>query len=356
MKILISGVCGFVGSMLARTWVSSGVGHVIYGIDNFIRPGSETNRKQLEQLGVKIYHGDLRCPSDFETLPDVDFVVDAAANPVVMAGVDGKTNSRQLVEHNLAGTITMLEYCKARRAGLILLSTSRVYSIRLMASLVLESVDGAFCPVIDDASPVGISKEGIAENFSTQTPISLYGATKLASEALALEYGLAFNFPVWVNRCGLMAGAGQFGKPDQGIMAFWIHSWCHKRPLSYIGFGGQGHQVRDCLHPRDLVPLLEKQMRDSRPNVCRLQNVSGGVASAFSLKQLSEWCRDRFGDHNVQRNPSLRPFDVPWLVLDSGLAKKQWDWEPEITWRQILEEIAMHAEEHPNWLQLSGTF
>ena len=36
------------------------------------------------------------------------------------------------------------------------------------------------------------------ESFPTSPPVSLYGATKLASETLALEYGDAFEFPVWV--------------------------------------------------------------------------------------------------------------------------------------------------------------
>jgi CDP-paratose 2-epimerase len=90
-------------------------------------------------------------------------------------------------------------------------------------------------------------------------PISLYGSTKLASEALALEYGATFNLPVFVNRCGVLAGTGQFGRADQGIFAYWLNSHLRRRPLKYIGFGGHGHQVRDCLHPRDLVPLLEKQ-------------------------------------------------------------------------------------------------
>ncbi len=83
--------------------------------------------------------------------------------------------------------------------------------------------------------------------------MSLYGSTKMASEQLALEYSHAFGFPVWINRCGVMAGAGQFGKPDMGSSLL-IHSWSLHRPLTYIGFGGTGHQVRDCLHPIYLSP------------------------------------------------------------------------------------------------------
>jgi len=51
MRILISGVCGFVGSTLARVLVQGG-GHQVCGFDNFIRPGSETNRAELKRLGV----------------------------------------------------------------------------------------------------------------------------------------------------------------------------------------------------------------------------------------------------------------------------------------------------------------
>ena len=97
MRILISGVCGFVGSTLARALAASGAGHTLVGFDNFIRPGSESNRDALKKLGVKLFHGDLRAPSDLETLPAVDWVIDAAANPSVLAGVDGKTSSRQLI-------------------------------------------------------------------------------------------------------------------------------------------------------------------------------------------------------------------------------------------------------------------
>jgi CDP-paratose 2-epimerase len=118
MRILITGICGFVGGTLARALAASGAGHELYGFDNFIRPGSETNRAELKKFGVKIFHADLRSASDLESLPAVDWVIDAAANPSVLAGVDGKTSSRQLVEHNLSGTINLLEFCKTHRAAL----------------------------------------------------------------------------------------------------------------------------------------------------------------------------------------------------------------------------------------------
>lgn len=353
MKILITGICGFVGSTLARALLASAPGLQLVGVDNFIRPGSELNRRELAKLGVKIIHADVRSAADFETLPAADFVIDAAANPSVLAGVDGQTSSRQLLEHNLWGTVNLLEYCKAHRAGLILLSTSRVYSVPPLAALPVEVHQKAFRPVPGAPLPVGLSAAGVSESFSTAPPLSLYGASKLASETVALEYGATFNFPVWINRCGVLAGAGQFGKPDQGIFSFWINAHRRRRSLKYIGFDGGGHQVRDCLHPRDLVPVLLAQMKAGGKDKTRIANFSGGAANALSLAQLTDWCDARFGQHAVASDAHPRPFDIPWMVLDPALAEKTWNWSPKISWPQVLEEIASHAEQHPDWLEIS---
>jgi CDP-paratose 2-epimerase len=144
MRIVITGACGFVGSKLARALIESTPGIEITGVDSFIRPGSETNREPLEKLGVRIVRGDIRQPAVFDALPRVDWVIDAAANPSVLAGVDGKMSSRDVVDHNLYGTVNILEFCKAHGAGFILLSTSRVYSIPPLASLPVVVRDDAF--------------------------------------------------------------------------------------------------------------------------------------------------------------------------------------------------------------------
>jgi CDP-paratose 2-epimerase len=114
-------------------------------------------------------------------------VIDAAANPSVLAGVAGSGSTRQLFEHNLASLINILEYCRRHSAGLLLLSTSRVYSIEALAGLPLRVENRAF--VVDDSVPLpcGATSGGIGIDFSTRAPISLYGSTKLASETLALS-------------------------------------------------------------------------------------------------------------------------------------------------------------------------
>lgn len=354
MKILITGVCGFVGSTLAESFLQAHPHWTILGIDNLSRPGSEINRSRIQKLGVIFRHGDLRHASDLEAFKEVDWVIDAAANPSVLAGVDGTTSSRQLVEHNLLGTINLLEFCRTRKAGFILLSTSRVYCIPPLAALPLKESQGAF--QLDDSAalPSGVSVAGVSEDFSTAAPVSLYGATKLASEALALEYFHSFQVPVWINRCGVLAGAGQFGHPAQGIFAYWIHAHKHRRPLKYIGFGGSGHQVRDVLHPLDLTGLLERQMAEPLDSIRpRLLNISGGAGSSISLRQLTAWCDERFGEHAVAADLQPRPLDIPWMVLDSSRAKTVWGWQPQRSTESILSELAQHAEANPGWLDLA---
>ena len=354
MKILITGISGFVGSTLAATLLERCEGVSLCGIDNLMRPGAEANRRRLKQMGVQFVHGDIRCASDFESLPKADWVIDAAANPSVLAGVNGRGSTRQLFEHNLASLVNILEYCKSNSAGLMLLSTSRVYSIEALAGLPLKIESSAFVLNPDEPLPPGVSPAGLRVDFPTQAPISLYGSTKLASEAVALEYGLTFDFPVWINRCGVMAGAGQFGTPDQGIFAYWVNAHLRRRPLRYIGFNGLGHQVRDAFHPRDLAALLIAQMRTSRKGGRRIYNAGGGASNSMSLAQINGWCDDRFGKHVPQPDTAARPFDIPWMVMDNQLVQNEFHWRPETSLSSILEEIAGHGRKHPDWLELSG--
>ena len=352
MKILITGICGFSGSCIAKTLLHHHSNLQIIGVDNFSRKGSELNISDLTSLEIDLIRGDIRSQSDIDCLPKVDWVIDCAANPSVLAGIDGQSSSRQLLEHNLIGTINLLEYCKNHKAGLILLSTSRVYSASELAALPVQSSEDRF--ELQDCDVSGASSLGISEDFPTTAPLSLYGASKLASETLNLEYGECFDFPVWINRCGVLAGAGQFGKADQGIFSFWIHSYREKKPLKYIGFNGTGHQVRDALHPKDLVPLLSRQMLEPDWEAPKIINLGGGLENSMSLKELSSWCEDRFGQNEVLASQDERPMDAPWIVMDSTTAQNAWNWSVKTTIQQILEEIANHAETNPSWLQLTN--
>ena len=215
MKILITGICGFAGSVIARGLRESLPSASVFGIDNFSRRGCETNRGPLQELGIEVRTGDIRFPRDLASLDKADWVIDCAANPSVLAGVDGVTGPRDLLDHNLVGTINLLEYCRARSAGFIPLSTSRVYSIPPLAALPVTVRDDAFAPLCDTPLPRGISKDGVAEDFSTEPPLSLYGSSKRCSELLALEYGTAFNSPSASIAAASWLGPGNSARPTK---------------------------------------------------------------------------------------------------------------------------------------------
>jgi CDP-paratose 2-epimerase len=354
MKILITGICGFAGTAIAESLLERREGLSICGIDNLHRPGSEINRVRLRKRGVKFIHGDIRLASDFEPLPAADWVIDAAANPSVLAGLPGNVSSRQLFEHNLASIVNVLEYSKAHRAGLLLLSSSRVYSIAALKALPLKHGKDAFYLDRNADLPRGVSARGIGVDFSTRAPVSLYGGTKLACESIALEYGEAFGFPVWIDRCGVLAGPGQIGTPEQGIVAYWINAHLHQRPLRYIGFDGAGKQVRDAFHPRDLASLLDLQMRQERKGGQRIYTAGGGPDNALSLAQLTAWCDARFRPHPVAADLNERPYDIPWVVMDNTDCERHFGWQPDTPIAALLEEIAGHAEANPDWLERSG--
>jgi len=218
MKILVTGISGFAGSKIASGLISFHPSIEIFGLDNFSRKGSELNISDLTIRGINLIRSDIRSQSDIDCLPKVDWVIDCAANPSVLAGLDGQSSSRQLMEHNLIGTINLLEYCKNHKAGLMLLSTSRVYSASELAALPVASSDNRF--ELKDCDVLGASSLGISEEFPTTAPLSLYGASKLASETLILEYGECFDFPVWINRCGVLAGAGNLVKRTKVYFLF----------------------------------------------------------------------------------------------------------------------------------------
>ena len=194
MKILITGAAGFVGCKMVKYFRSNDQAVELFGIDNLSRKGSESNIGQLEKLGCTFFKGDISIQSDIDALPKVNWVIDCAAEPSVLAGLDG--GSLKLINNNLTGTFYLLEKCKRDNAGFIMLSTSRVYSINALNTIQFSSNGKRFEIPTSGNLPIGFSEKGAAEHFTTSAPISMYGATKLASEVLALEYHYSFGFPI----------------------------------------------------------------------------------------------------------------------------------------------------------------
>jgi CDP-paratose 2-epimerase len=298
----------------------------------------------LKHLGVRLLRADIADHSTVMSLPAADWLIDCAANPSVQAGIGAdEGGSWRVVQDNLVGTLNLLEYCKKHHAGCVILSTSRVYSTEALSSLPLKEEATRF--VLDEARlPAGVTSRGVNESFSTLPPLSLYGATKACSETMAIEYAGAYGIPLWINRCGVIAGPGQFGKIDQGIISFWIYSWMLGRPLSYIGYGAKGKQVRDCVHVDDVVSLVMKQVQKTNTSAPRIVNVGGGLGNTISLLELSSLCENILDRRNaVGSTAENRPYDVPYYCTDNRLVESFWGWKPAHTINDIVESICAWA-------------
>jgi CDP-paratose 2-epimerase len=337
-KIFITGICGFVGSNLANFYYDKN--YYVSGIDNLSRKGSYKNFIKLKKKGINIFKGNLCNKNSLNNFLKKKYkfnnFIHCAAYTSVLDGTNA-INSKKLYENNILSTLNSLELANHFDSNFIYISSSRVYSIDA-----LENINLRFKKIYKPINNLGnLTNRGINEKFSTSPPLSLYGSSKIICENIVQEYCILKKIPFIINRCGLLAGKGQLYKNDQGIISFWINSWKKDKKLSYIGFKGSGYQTRDCLHPNDLANLITlqiKKIKKLRP-INRIFNVSGGSESAFSLKELSDWCCKNIFKKKINGIKKGRIFDAKWIVLDNSKARKEFKWKPKYEKNLIFKNI-----------------
>jgi CDP-paratose 2-epimerase len=335
---LVTGGAGFVGSNLAVELASRHPDWEIVALDNLYRRGSELNLPRLEQAGVRFVRGDVREPDELAQVSGVDALVECSAEPSVMSGVDG--DSSYLLHTNLTGAYNCLELARREGAAMVFLSTSRVYPVEPLCGLALEEAETRF-ELAAEQPLAGASPAGISERFPLEGARTLYGTTKLAAEMLIEEYRAGFGLQATVDRCGVIAGPWQMGKVDQGVFTHWMLAHHFERPLSYIGFGGSGKQVRDLLHVDDLVDLVERQLLDPDSWDGVVANVGGGRECSLSLLETTEICR-RLTGNEVPIDPveETRQGDVPVYISDCARLFEHTDWRPRRSAEDVLAHIA----------------
>ncbi|MGH2974276.1 MAG: NAD-dependent epimerase/dehydratase family protein, partial [Solirubrobacterales bacterium] len=154
------------------------------------------------------------------------------------------------------------------------------------------------------------------------------------------EYRAAFGVRAVVDRCGVIAGPWQMGKVDQGVFTHWMLAHHFGNPLSYIGFGGGGKQVRDLLHVEDLVDLVERQLLAPEAWDGRTVNVGGGRECSLSLAETTEICR-RLSGNEVPIEPveQTRAGDVPIYLSDCTKIFGLDEWRPRRSAERVLADI-----------------
>lgn len=346
---LVTGGAGFVGSSICLALRRRHPGRTVIAFDNLHRRGSELNMRRVVEAGCSFVRGDVRSRDDLDRIGAVDWLVECSAEASVHAGYGADPS--YVVDTNLVGAVNCLEHLRRHGGRMLFLSSSRVYPIAGLRALPLERT-GDRLEIAAGRTGHGWSAAGIAEDFPLDGVRSLYGGTKLGAELLIAEYAAMYGLVAVVNRCGVIAGPWQMGVVDQGFVALWVARHLFGGALSFMGFGGEGLQVRDVLHIDDLVALVLMQMAEPGPFRGTVFNVGGGRQTSVSLRELTDLCRTVTGHAPaIGRQPETRPADIPYFVTDTRRLAGVCDWRPARSVADIVADVHRWLSGHADRLR-----
>ncbi len=324
MKILITGGCGFVGTNIALFLNSKGFR--VNTLDNLSRKGSKYNLNLLKEKKIKNFRIDISKANKIFNLPKYDLIIDCCAE----ASVEFSRNQiNKVINTNLIGTLNILKKIKKDNSKIIFLSSSRVYPVSDINNLINKK---------KITKPLKIKKL-FSENENTQGPKTLYGFSKLSSEMLIEEFSYAFNIKYLINRCGVISGPLQFGKQDQGFISLWIWRHLIGKKMNYIGYGGNGHQIRDVLHIKDLCNLIFLQIKKFNVINNKLFTVGGSKKSFVSLKNLTRLC-EKITKNKIKFKKISKTsiYDIPYYITNNHLVTSTYGWKPKKNINDVVKD------------------
>jgi len=333
MNIFIVGGAGFIGSNLAAYHL--GQGNTVTILDNLSRPRTQLNLDWLRSLGapnaaptLKFVRGDIR---DFGGLhqaikdAEPDLVVHLAGQVAVTTSV---LNPREDFEINALGTFNVLEAARnqTKPPAVFYSSTNKVYGG--MEDVVLVEGDMRF--QYRDF-PNGISEH---QPLDFHSP---YGCSKGAGDQYVHDYARIYGMKTVVFRQSTIYGTRQFGVEDQGWLAHFIIATVTGRPISIYG---DGKQVRDMLHVRDLIQAYEAAWRHLDVASGQVFNVGGGPDNTISIWTETGPMLEELAGHPIPVTYSTwRPGDQPVFITDSTKAKTLLGWSPQTKLRDGMQEL-----------------
>jgi len=337
---IITGSAGLIGSEAVEFFSSKF--DTIIGIDNNMRAyffgddgSTEWNNNRLQEKisNYKHYKIDIRNYEAIEQLfkeysNDISLIVHAAAQP----SHDWAAKEPLTDFHvNATGTLNLLEatrnYCP--KAVFIFTSTNKVYGDN-PNYLPLVELENRW--ELDEKHPY--FTHGIDEQMSLDhTKHSVFGASKVAADVMAQEYGKYFNMNVGVFRGGCLTGPKHSGAQLHGFLAYLMK--CAITQKHYTIFGYKGKQVRDNIHSWDLVNLFWHFYQN--PKQGEAYNVGGGRHSNCSMIEGIQLCEKITGNKmNYSYSESNRIGDHIWYISDMRKFKNHY---PAWTWKYNLEDI-----------------
>jgi len=314
-------------------------GHHIVGIDNNLRreffgPAGDTtwNLERLKRStrNLRHYALDIRDRAGVMSLFEqnrFDLVIHCAAQPS-----HDKAKEIPLVdfEVNALGTLNLLEASRQHcpDAVFIMMSTNKVYGDAPNEKPLQE-----LATRYDYADPADF--EGIDETCRIDRTLhSIFGASKVAADVMAQEYGRYFGMKVGVFRGGCLTGPSHSGVELHGFLSYLVKVAVTGQ--TYTVYGYKGKQVRDNIHSYDVIRAMEEFAANPRPG--DVYNLGGGRANSVSILEAIDrlermtgcklnWVyhdQNRKGDHicYISNLRKLRAHYPNWTVtrsLDSTL-------------------------------------
>ena len=345
MKIVvITGSGGLVGSEAVR-FFSNHFDKVI-GIDNDMRSyffGSEAstswNVNKLNKTISNYTHisADIRDYAALETIfkeynSDISLIVHTAAQPSHdWAAKEPLTDFGV----NATGTLNMLEltrhYCA--KAVFIFTSTNKVYGDN---PNFLPLIERETRWEIDESHPY--FSEGIDERMSIDdTKHSVFGASKVAADIMAQEYGKYFDMNVGIFRGGCLTGPNHSGAQLHGFLSYLMKATVHG--IHYTIFGYKGKQVRDNIHSQDLVNMFFEFYKNPKPGI--VYNAGGGRFANCSMVEAIALCEKISGKKlSYTLGNDNRVGDHIWYISDLTKFKNDFpNWEQKWSLEETMVDI-----------------
>lgn len=282
MRVLITGSNGLIGSEAVRFFHDIGLD--VDGVDNnmradFFGPAGDTtwNRRRLERLCPGFTHHDVdirdrRAVMELFRSNDYGLIVHAAAQPSHDLAARRPFDDFDV---NAVGTLNLLESTRQHcpEAVFIHVSTNKVYGDG-PNRIELREMETRW----DYADPR--YEHGIPEDFPVDHCLhSLFGASKLAADVMAQEYGRYFGLKTGIFRGGCLTGPAHSGVELHGFLNYLIKVALEEG--EYTIFGYKGKQVRDQIHSQDVISAFWHFAQNPRPG--EVYNLGGGRENAASL-------------------------------------------------------------------------
>ena len=340
-KILITGGCGFLGSNLAQDFLKSG--DEVFVLDSLSRKGSELNLDWLKNnsfsKNLKFFKIDIKdkklVNQIFKKFKKFDFVIHVAGQVAMTTSLKDPFSDFCT---NALGTINILEATRefSPEAFFAFSSTNKVYgdlkNLNYIEKKLRYEIKDFEC---------GLNEE-LPLDFSTP-----YGCSKGAADQYVRDWSRSFGLRTTVFRHSSIYGGRQFATEDQG----WIGWFCKQaiiqaksleksQKVSPFTISGNGKQVRDVLHAKDLIALYRKAFNNINSATGEIFNIGGGIENSLSILELFEILKDILNlDEIKYTNLPRRKSDQDFFVADIQKAKKLLDWTPKVNLREGLEKM-----------------